>query len=103
MADHNCQGHCEELKELQRKFEKFEEESRQDSRELLIKVKDLEKKNEVQDTKYDEIIRKLDELTKQVKALEEKPAKRWDSLVGYVLSAAAGAFLLWITSGFIGG
>ena len=37
-----------------------------------------------------------------VKALADKPAKRWESLVGYGLSALAGAFLLWVASGMPG-
>ena len=37
-----------------------------------------------------------------VKALADKPAKRWESLVGYALSALTGAFLLWVASGMPG-
>ena len=32
----------------------------------------------------------------------DKPAKRWESLVGYALSALVGAFLLWLAAGMPG-
>lgn len=38
-------------------------------------------------------------LDEKVDDLESKPAKRWDSLVGAIIGAAAGAFLAWLFSG----
>lgn len=38
-------------------------------------------------------------LTEKVNTIEDKPAKRWESLVDKALFAAVGAFLAWIASG----
>lgn len=43
-----------------------------------------------------------EEIKESVKELKDKPAKRWESLVGYALSALVGAFLLWVASGMPG-
>ena len=48
---------------------------------------------------------KLDEIAEKVNTLADKPAKRWESMVGSALSALAGAFLLWLATGmpWVGG
>jgi ABC-type transport system involved in multi-copper enzyme maturation permease subunit len=45
---------------------------------------------------------KLDELTATAKDLAGKPAKRWEALVSCIISALAGAFLVWLASGMPG-
>ena len=47
---------------------------------------------------------KLDvkEIKADVKALTDKPAKRWESLVDKLLLVAAGAFLGWLAAGMPG-
>lgn len=49
-----------------------------------------------------DIKRDVNALGTKVDILEDKPAKRWENLVGYVLSALAGAFALWLASGMPG-
>ena len=71
-------------------------------REIFRRLNDVERDNAVQDAHYKAIDAKLDEITVTVKALADKPAKRWESLVGYALSALAGAFLLWMAAGMPG-
>lgn len=41
----------------------------------------------------------LQSLDKKVDEIEQKPAKRWDSLIGAVIGGLAGAFLAWLFSG----
>ena len=53
-------------------------------------------------TKLDGMDEKLDGITEKVNTLADKPGKRWESLVGCVLSALAGAFILWLASGMPG-
>ena len=38
-------------------------------------------------------------LDEKVDDLESKPAKRWESLVGVIIGAVAGAFIAWLCSG----
>ena len=54
------------------------------------------------DARMDGMDEKLDAITEKVNTLAEKPAKRWESIVGYALSALVGAFLLWLASGLPG-
>lgn len=42
------------------------------------------------------------EIKADVKALTDKPAKRWESLVDKLLLVAAGAFLGWLSAGMPG-
>ena len=42
------------------------------------------------------------EIKADVKALTDKPAKRWDSLVDKLLLVATGAFLGWLAAGMPG-
>ena len=42
------------------------------------------------------------EIKADVKALTDKPAKRWESLVDKLLLVAAGAFLGWLAAGMPG-
>ena len=42
------------------------------------------------------------EIKADVKALTDKPAKRWDSLVDKLLFAVAGAVLAWLAAGAAG-
>lgn len=44
----------------------------------------------------------LEDLGEDVEEIKKKPGERWEMLVGCVLSALAGAFLLWVVSGMPG-
>lgn len=48
------------------------------------------------DMRYQNIVEKLDELAAGVKALQEKPAKRWDSLSQQILTWVVTALLAFI-------
>lgn len=49
-----------------------------------------------------QIKKDTEEIKESVQELKDKPGKRWESLVGYAVSAIAGAFLAWLASGMPG-
>ena len=65
-------------------------------RELFRRMNDVERDNAVQDAHYKAIDAKLDELTVMVKALADKPARRWDSLVEKTLWAVCAAMIAFL-------
>ena len=71
-------------------------EKRQDNLDELVKSVALF----AQEQEY--IKQDVKEIKADVKALTEKPAKRWDSLVDKLLLVAAGAFLGWLAAGMPG-
>ena len=83
-------------------LERANEQHSKTHRELFKRMNEVERDNAVQDAHYKAITGKLDEISDTVKTLADKPAKRWESLVGYALSALVGAFLLWVASGMPG-
>ena len=87
---------------LEKEFDRYRENSSGTHRQMFDRIGALEQNGAAVKTKLDSIEGKLDELTVTVKALADKPAKRWESLVGSALSALVGAFLLWVASGMPG-
>ena len=71
-------------------------ETRQDNLDELVKSVALF----AQEQEY--IKQDVKEIKADVKALTEKPAKRWDSLVDKLLFAVAGAVLAWLAAGALG-
>ena len=71
-------------------------EKRQDNLDELVKSVALF----AQEQEY--IKEDVKEIKADVKALTDKPAKRWDSLVDKLLLVAAGAFLGWLAAGMPG-
>ena len=52
--------------------------------------------------KMDAMNKSLTSMNAKVEDIENRPAKRWDSLVSAIIGAAAGAFLCWAASGMPG-
>ena len=71
-------------------------EKRQDNLDELVKSVALF----AQEQEY--IKEDVNEIKADVKALTDKPAKRWESLVDKLLLVAAGAFLGWLAAGMPG-
>lgn len=69
---------------------------------MYDRLRELEKSDAVQAAQYKAITDALGEIKATVDTLAAKPGKRWESLVGYALSALVGAFLLWMASGMPG-
>lgn len=70
--------------------------------EIFDRMRDVEKDNAVQAAQYKTITDTLGEIKATVDTMAAKPGKRWEALVGCILSALAGAFLLWVASGMPG-
>ena len=71
--------------------------ARSTHREMFDRLRTLETLSAVQENKLDTILKKLDEITAKVDALESRPAKRWEGLVEksiWAVCAAVIAFLL---------
>ena len=78
-------------------LERANEQHGSTHREMYDRIRKLETENAVQNTRYEAINAKLDELTVMVKDLSGKAGKRWDGLVDkaiWAVLAAVIAFLL---------
>lgn len=84
---------------LQKEFDRYRDGSTATHKQMFDRLGALEQDRATLETKLDGISGKLDHLAETVGELAEKPGKRWESLVGYLISAAAGAFLLWLAAG----
>lgn len=87
---------------LEKEFDRYRGNSSDTHRQMFERISALEQSGATLRTKLDGMDEKLDSITEQVGALMDKPAKRWETLVGCVLSALAGAFLQWLASGMPG-
>lgn len=78
-------------------LERANEQHSATHREIFNRMNAVEKDNAVQDAHYRAITGKLDEIGATVKALADKPGKRWESIVEkavWAFCAAVIAFLL---------
>lgn len=80
---------------LKDEFDRYRGNSSETHKQMFDRIGALEQNKAA-------LAEKLDGLTEKVESLMDKPAKRWESLVGYALSALVGAFLLWVASGMPG-
>lgn len=83
-------------------LERANEQHSKTHREIFQRMNGVERDNAVQAAQYKTITDTLGEIKATVDTLATKPGKRWESLVGYALSALVGAFLLWVASGMPG-
>lgn len=52
--------------------------------------------------RMENMTKSIDSMADKVEALEDRPGKRWESLVDKALWLVAGAFLAWVLSGMPG-
>lgn len=104
-----CLETCADLTRLEQQLKDLQKQNGEDHKELRDRIGKVELTNAVQNERYDAILGKLDALTARHDALnqklgelEAKPGKRWESLIGYAMSALVGAFLLWLAAGMPG-
>lgn len=83
-------------------LERANEQHGKTHREIFRRMNDVERDNAVQEERYTAIAGKLDEISATVKALADKPAKRWDGLVDKLVYAAALAVVAWVAAGMPG-
>lgn len=98
----NCNPNNCPLEPRVEALERANEQHSKTHRELFQRMNEVERDNAVQAAQYKAITDTLEEIKSTVNTLAAKPGKRWESLVGYALSALAGAFLLWVVSGMPG-
>ena len=82
---------------LEKEFDRYRNNSTETHKQMFERIGSLEQGSTRLETKLDSIDEKLDELSATVKALVDKPAKRWDGLVEkalWAVCAAVIAFLL---------
>ena len=87
---------------LEREFDRYRGNSSDTHRQMFDRIGALEQSGAVLRAKLDSIEGKLDELNATVKALADKPAKRWDGLVDKMIYAAALAVVAWLAAGMPG-
>ena len=83
-------------------LERANEQHGKTHREIFRRMNDVERDNAVQEERYTAIAGKLDEISATVKALADKPGRRWDGLVDKLVYAAALAVVAWIAAGMPG-
>lgn len=84
-----CTDPCADLARVEQELTRLKIQNTESHKEIFHRLNTLEKNDAVQDT----ILQKLDELTVQVKALETRPAKRWEHLVGQIIGLVAAALV----------
>lgn len=100
-AEHECT--------MKDRIEALEEESKKhrvDHGKFYERFNALEKSAAVTEERYNKIREDTKEIKDRIKQnndaiheLKDKPGKRWDSLISCMISAIAGAFVLWIGMG----
>lgn len=82
---------------LEREFDRYRDNSSETHKQMFDRIGTLERGETRLESKLNSIDEKLDELSDTIKALADKPAKRWDGLVDkaiWAVCAAVIAFLL---------
>lgn len=82
---------------LEGQLDEFQAQNSATHKEIFTRLNTLERSEAVQEVHHKAIMDKLDNITHKVCALEQKPAKRWEALVGdiikLVVAAVVGFFL----------
>lgn len=84
---------------LNSQLDEFQAQNTSSHREIYGRLNHLERFSDVQSTRYDSIIEKLDGLTKNVDTLKLKPAKRWDAAITGILSAVCTGVTVYLLAG----
>lgn len=88
------------VKEQLAKLEAKYSESRQ---RLYTRIEQLERAAAVTDERYSRILAEIEEINEKLKDLSAKPAKRMDTAVTAMITAAVGGFIGFIISKLTGG
>lgn len=90
--DRDCLGLIKAT-QLEKDFQEFKIENSKSHQRIFDRIENLEKDNLIQGERYRVILEKIDIVTKKVEAIEEKPAKKWESLSENVLWAIIAAVI----------
>lgn len=88
-----CTEPCADLVRVERALNDLNEKNSESHKEIFHRLNKLEQSDAVQKEQYSTILQKLDTLSAQVQALEAKPAKRWESLVGQIIGLVVAALV----------
>ena len=102
LMNENCNPNDCPLEPRVSALERANEQHGKTHREIFRRMNDVERDNAVQEERYTAIAGKLDEISATVKALADKPGRRWDGLVDKLVYAAALAVVAWIAAGMPG-
>lgn len=86
----DCRENCpvaEKVSRLEEQLDEYQAQNGDSHREIYGRLNTLESTSAVQGTRFDFIIEKLDNLTRSVEEIKQKPAKRWEAVVAAVISA----------------
>lgn len=98
----NCDPNNCPLEPRMEALERANEQNSKTHREIFQRMNEVERDNAVRAAQYKAITDALGDIKATVDALAAKPEKRWETLVSCLISALAGAFLLWVVSGMPG-
>lgn len=88
-----CQEPCADLARVEQALNELSGKNSESHNEIFRRLNKLEQSDAVQKEQYSTILQRLDGLSAQVKALEFKPAKRWESLVGQIIGLVVAALV----------
>lgn len=84
---------------LEEQLDEYQTQSTNSHREIYGRLNALETSCAVTQTRYDAIIEKLDGITKKVDDLEQKPSKRWETVIASLISAAVTGVTVYLLAG----
>lgn len=87
------------FKQIENDLKELQEKNSQDHKEFYNRIEKAEKDMVESRGDRKHMREKLDKIDFNVESLMQKPAKRWESVVGYVLSALVGAFIAYLLNG----
>lgn len=89
-----CNPHeCPVGQRLERQIEEFRKANSETHEKLWKEINNLRTNDAVQDSKYETILSKLNEVTREVKALQAVPGDNWKNLVKTVITCAVSALV----------
>lgn len=97
--DENCLRNCpvsDRVESLESQLDEYQAQNSSTHKEIFDRLRKTETQLAVTSDRYNTIIEKLNNLTSKVSELEQKPGKRWESLVVAVLGTAVGVLVAFL-------
>lgn len=88
-CEHDCFNE-HRLAELEKEFHEIQEKQSERHREFYNRIGLLEQKTALYSNDLNHIKDTVDEMNNNLKSLMEKPGKRWDAVVIYIITAIIG-------------
>ncbi len=98
----DCRENCpvaEKVSRLEEQLDEYQAQNGDSHREIYGRLNTLESTSAVQGTRFDFIIEKLDNLTRSVEEIKQKPAKRWEAVVAAIISAVVSGVVVFLLAG----